>query len=119
MMNFKQKPYRSQKYLAFVRTLNCSACKTTPCHAHHVRGKNTGMQTKPPDTHCIPLCPSCHEALHRLGAKEFCMRLGIDLGMERYRTLLAYLWSNMAEDDFYRAILPLFEQQVEVLEGGT
>lgn len=47
------------------------------------------------------------------------MRLGIDLGMERYRTLLAYLWSNMAEDDFYRAILPLFEQQVEVLEGGT
>lgn len=69
-------------FLAFVRTKKCCVCGGSPTEAAHIRmaseehGKRyTGMQERPDDRWCTPLCAWCHrngfDAQHRLGEKKF------------------------------------------------
>jgi 5-methylcytosine-specific restriction endonuclease McrA len=66
----KQKTWRSEKYLEFVRTHNCTHCGT-PNHiggmdAHHINGHNLGggMGFKLSDIFTLALCRKCHQLVH-------------------------------------------------------
>ena len=66
--NFKEIPWRSGKYLAHVRTLDCVDCGWPSniskgiIEAHHIR--TGGVSTKCPDNETVPLCNkkgrNCH-----------------------------------------------------------
>lgn len=77
----KIKPYRSEKYLAFVRSHPCVICNKK-AEAHHVRRLYWGAGTsiKPHDYVTIPLCPGCHNP--RIEKELNVERLIIDLLME-------------------------------------
>lgn len=67
----KQKPWRSEKYLAFVRQHDCVNCGI-PAHIngmdpHHINGQNLGggMKLKISDVFTIPLCRKCHNMIHQ------------------------------------------------------
>jgi hypothetical protein len=66
----KRNPWRSEKYLAFVREQNCTNCGK-PAHidgmdAHHATGVGLGkgMGTKISDSMTLPLCRGCHQKVH-------------------------------------------------------
>lgn len=71
MMIPKDKPWRSPKYLAWIRTHDCENCflpsHVGPIHAHHINGQ--GIQKargdKIDDCYTIPMCPRCHDEVHR------------------------------------------------------
>ena len=61
--------WRSERYLAFVRSLPCCLCGGPANSAHHVIGiwQLSGMGLKAPDSFTMPVCDgpgSCHEAIH-------------------------------------------------------
>ena len=59
----KDTPARSERYLAYVRTLPCCCCETDPPNdPHHVGGR--GMGTKEHDYCAVPLCRRCHDEIH-------------------------------------------------------
>ena len=64
-----EKPTRweSEKYLKFVRGLDCAWCGSPADHAHHLIGVGNmgGMGTKAPDWASMPLCAYCHNMMHR------------------------------------------------------
>jgi 5-methylcytosine-specific restriction endonuclease McrA len=61
----KQKPFRSKKYLKWVKTLPCCICGLDGCDPHHAIGmKLGGMGTKAPDDMVMPLCRKCHSDMH-------------------------------------------------------
>jgi len=69
----KEKRWRSQAHLNFVRSHHCSKCgAAAPIEAAHVRlGGHGGMGFKPPDWHCVSLCGPCHRLQHEQGEKTF------------------------------------------------
>ena len=61
----KVKPFRSSKYLKWIRKQPCNVCfNDSGCDAHHITGLNAGMGTKNSDLTCISLCRECHTGLH-------------------------------------------------------
>ena len=61
--------WRSERYLAFVRSLPCCACGGQAHSAHHVIGiwHASGMGLKAPDSLAMPVCDGpggCHQAIH-------------------------------------------------------
>jgi hypothetical protein len=69
-MYSKRKPWRSEKYLDFVREQDCVHCGK-PAHidgidAHHATGVGIGkgMGAKISDSMCLPLCRVCHNQVH-------------------------------------------------------
>lgn len=64
--NFKQKKWRSKKYLDFVRSLPCSLCGAPADHAHHIIGIGGmgGMGTTASDYTAMPMCAGCHRSMH-------------------------------------------------------
>ena len=82
----KIKPYRSEKYLNFIRSKPCVICGKK-AQAHHVRRSYWGSGTaiKPHDFVTIPLCYECH---HPQIEKELNIeRLIIELLMEYIATI--------------------------------
>jgi hypothetical protein len=76
------KPARNLKYLAWIRTLPCLICgRTGGVEAAHT-GPH-GMAQKSPDTSAVPLCVRHHrtgrDSYHKLGARAFERRHGLDL----------------------------------------
>lgn len=70
--NFKQKPWRSPQYRAWIASKSCAVCGKTPAgNAHHA--KTGGMGTKCDDKFCVPLCGPFghHDEIHRIGKKTF------------------------------------------------
>lgn len=75
-------------YLPLVRQLPCLKCGNEPSEAVHVRFasagfcKASGMQKKPDDAFCVPLCAGCHRldrhAQHSRGERMFWAELGIN-----------------------------------------
>jgi hypothetical protein len=63
----KTKPYRSEKYLSFVRSRPCVYCMSKNTQAHHIRGVGHlgGMGLKAPDWAAYPVCPVCHEEVQK------------------------------------------------------
>lgn len=62
----KQKPWRSKKYLKWVRSQPCCITgRTDNIVAHHITtAKSRGMGTKADDFFCIPLTSETHQLLH-------------------------------------------------------
>lgn len=62
----KDPPFRSRRYLAFIRSRTCAWCgKRAPSEAsHHPRPGGGSMGAKTCDLRTIPLCSSCHHAYH-------------------------------------------------------
>jgi len=62
----KIKPWRSEKYMKWIREQPCVVCwgKAVP---HHLKGVGNmgGVGTKAPDWTCQPLCIKCHADMHR------------------------------------------------------
>ena len=52
--------YGSKARVAFIKTLACGVCGTTPSDNAHIHGSKSGMGRKGPYTDIIPLCQSCH-----------------------------------------------------------
>jgi hypothetical protein len=79
---------KAPEHLAFVRTMPCIACGTSPCEAAHVRlndpasGKFQALGQKPGDRWTVPLCARHHreapDAQHVVGERQFWARLRID-----------------------------------------
>lgn len=70
MSNFKQKTFRSRKYLDWVKTLPCRNCGAVfEIDPHHLTslGLMGGAGTKAPDTMVMPLCRTCHTDMHDKG----------------------------------------------------
>lgn len=59
--------WRSPKYLAFVRSHPCLACRAiNEIEAHHVRFPGeAGVGQKPSDMTAVPLCNAHHRAFHQ------------------------------------------------------
>jgi hypothetical protein len=69
-MYSKRKPWRSEKYLAYVREQDCEHCGK-PAHidgmdAHHAIGVGLGkgVGTKVSDCFVLPVCRVCHNQIH-------------------------------------------------------
>ncbi|MDE1988816.1 MAG: DUF968 domain-containing protein [Patescibacteria group bacterium] len=66
----KTPPWRSEKWLSFVREQPCCNCgndsRTTVMHAHHINGAGLlrGGSQKIADCLTIPVCARCHVAVH-------------------------------------------------------
>ncbi len=64
----KIKPFRSRKYLAWVRKQPCIYCgRTEDIQAHHligIEGIEGVMGGKSDDSMAMPLCPYCHRDMH-------------------------------------------------------
>jgi uncharacterized protein DUF968 len=82
----KQPRQRNEKHLAFIRSLPCCICgDDTGTEAAHIRtghighGKPiTGMQEKPSDAWCLPLCNAHHREQHTMAELSFWKKYGID-----------------------------------------
>jgi len=59
------KPWKSPKYLKWIRTLPCIICggEAEPHHLKHV-GSMSGIGTKASDILCVPLCRPHHDEMH-------------------------------------------------------
>ena len=63
----KNKRWRSERYLKYVRSLPCAYCGKPADHAHHLIGVGSlgGMGTKAPDWATLPSCAVCHSRIHQ------------------------------------------------------
>lgn len=72
---------RNPDYRALVTQCPCLRCGMEPSESAHVRfasaafGKASGLQKKPDDRFCVPLCAQCHrldrDAQHNQGERAF------------------------------------------------
>jgi len=70
--NFKQKAFRSKRYLSYIRSLPCVVTGMEGCDAHHIVGVGQGgMGTKAPDLFTFPLTREQHTNLHNMGWKSW------------------------------------------------
>jgi len=61
----KDKPFRSKKYLDWVKSLDCCLCGCPSDEAHHAIGVGeSGMGTKACDSLTMPMCRGCHTRFH-------------------------------------------------------
>ena len=70
----KVKIERSDKYLAYIRTLPCTICRSRSI-AHHTQ--TGGMGIKGSDYLTIPLCGDHHLEVHQWGRRTFEEHYGI------------------------------------------
>jgi len=69
---FIVKPYRSKKYLAWVKTLDSVLSHQPGCDAHHLIGHGQGgIGTKVTDIWTFPLTRGEHTELHHMGWKAW------------------------------------------------
>ena len=61
------KPWRSRKYLDWVKSQPCCVCMRPGDDPHHIQMPGKGMGGKHPDWATIPLCRECHDELHAKG----------------------------------------------------
>lgn len=68
----KEVTFRSDAYLAWVRTLPCANCRASaPSQAHHRIGHGRVSTVKTSDLEAMPLCVTCHTLLHNQGWVAF------------------------------------------------
>jgi len=103
---------KSQKHLAFIRSLPCIACARDPCgEAAHVRHnfeingeRQFGKAEKPHDWRTVPLCGWCHRenrnSQHHVGEVEFWTQRAINPIL-----LASALWSNRDSFEVAREIV--------------
>jgi hypothetical protein len=68
----KEKPFRSQRYMNWVKTLPCCVCGTDQgCDPHHIKGHGFGGSVKPDDRLVMPLCREHHTEFHDYPYQRF------------------------------------------------
>ena len=76
-------PARNWKYRAWIRSLPCACCGTTPAGEAAHSGSDGGMGHKSSDYSCVPLCDQHHrlgaDSYHRIGRKQFEVHHNLDL----------------------------------------
>jgi hypothetical protein len=83
-MRQRQPRVRDPGFLAFIRKQPCVHCgqASQACHIRsgsRQHGKpSTGMQEKPSDRWCVPMCRSCHGEQHSQNELEFWKSRGVD-----------------------------------------
>lgn len=93
----KNKPYRSEKYKAFIRTKRCLVCShNDKIQAHHESFGQSGMASKPSDLWTVPLCWVCHRMRHDKGFKSFWEPLNVDIKLEMLKLINAYMEAENA-----------------------
>lgn len=89
----KAPTWRSDAYLAFIRSRPCSVTgSSSDVVAHHVRclgGGGAGL--KPPDWTCVPLTAEEHAYLHARGESSYWSAKGVNPLSEICMNLLVYL----------------------------
>jgi hypothetical protein len=86
------KPFRSPKYLAWIRSQPCILCHRPAIdasNAHHEPLGENYVGGKPPDTHALPMCVRCHYERHQYGVGG--VYLHIDPKLEIIRHITRYL----------------------------
>lgn len=74
------KPWRSKKYIKWLKTQPCVISGLPADDPHHIIGHGfSGMGTKAPDWAMIPLNREIHTELHTIGFKEWENRNGSQL----------------------------------------
>jgi len=63
----KAKPFRSRKYLDWVKRQPCVMCGAPADDPHHIIGTGgmSGMGRTAPDSMAIPVCRRHHDEIHR------------------------------------------------------
>jgi hypothetical protein len=75
----KVKRLSDKPYLAWIKSLNCSACKKRGGDSHHVNPRGYGsISSKCGDDRAIPLCRPCHSEYHSQGRDTFASRFDMD-----------------------------------------
>lgn len=83
--------YGTEERRAWVTTLPCIACGSTPSqNAHSVSG---GMGRKADHRTIVPLCASCHHEVHSCGIKTFQREFNVDLPAAAVR--VADAWDTL------------------------
>lgn len=85
-MRFKNQRERDERHLGFLRSLCCVICgDNTTIEAAHLRSGNldygkrsTGMQEKPSDKWCLPVCGRHHREQHTTREINFWTNYGKD-----------------------------------------
>lgn len=84
-VGFKEPRVKDEKYLNFIRSLNCCICGKSGVDAAHIRtaslehGKRgLGMQEKASDKWAVPLCREHHTEQHSMNEMAFWKSYGID-----------------------------------------
>lgn len=92
-------PYRSKKYLAFVRSLPCSvrSCRRKSDAAHI---GSHGLSTKAPDNQTVPLCRAHHDELGGPGGRRT-FESKYDLNLLQIAQRIALRPSIKVEGDFF------------------
>jgi hypothetical protein len=88
----KSKPYRSEAYKTFVRSLPCVICGSLPCDPHHI--ESMGMGIKCNDTRTISLCRRHHSEIHAIGKKSFCEQYRIDLWRQAFIAMELFMFDE-------------------------
>ncbi|MGM0858640.1 MAG: DUF968 domain-containing protein [Pseudomonadota bacterium] len=85
------KRWRSEAYLAFVRSLPCCVCGSTPCDPHHVIGLGwqlSGTGLTAPDSFAMPLCRDHHHEVHLFPLMQYSqpqwLRQTIRAGLQQF-----------------------------------
>jgi hypothetical protein len=76
----KRKRVVDKPYIKWIRSLDCSACKSTQLSdPHHINPKGySSMSGKCDDDRAIPLCRRCHCEYHSQGRDTFEARYAMD-----------------------------------------
>jgi len=83
----KNKPWRSKKYLEYIRKQPCVVCGHTLTQAHHVKTVGSGGG----DEWVIPLCIPCHQMIHMIGRDTFFRRHKVNIQQELFEMVSGYL----------------------------
>ena len=83
----KNKPWRSKKYLEYIRKQPCVVCGNTLTQAHHVKTVGSGGG----DEWAIPLCRNCHQMIHLVGRDTFFKRHEVNIQQELFNMVSDYL----------------------------
>lgn len=104
-------------HLKFLRQLPCVIpdCKSRDIHAAHIRAANprlgkreTGLQEKPSDAWCLPVCAEHHAEQHSGSELEFWARHGIDCF-----TLALALWRVSGDEEAALLIIQETREQTK------
>ena len=88
----KHKPWRSKKYLDYIREQTCLICGENQTEAHHTKIFNHGGKSrKPSDYWCIPLCMEHHNEIHNKGVKTFYKSYEVDIWIDLFTMVSEYL----------------------------
>ena len=85
----KQRTYRNEPYLGYIRTLPCCVCGRSRVEAHHADTGGVGIKCN--DTRAIPLCRICHTECHSLGKETFQGRKNVDFKVMQIKCLEEYI----------------------------